>query len=410
MIIKELTINEFDNFSKNHQLTSFRQTSKYALFMAENGYDYDLLGLIDNTGNIIAAALILIKKISISLKYGYSPSGFLLDYFNYDILKIFTEKIKDFYAKKLVFIKINPPIFTGEINNNTKETNYNKNLIIRDYLKELGYNKLKDNLYFESIIPRFSAILDIKDYNIKNITKNHRNKIVRATNKGLVLLKKDRSGLEILYDFVKKKKPINEFYYKNYYNIFSKDFSCDLFLVKIDYKLYLSNSKKLYDKELEINNKLSEEIIKNSQNSNINKKMESDKKLLAYKNDIEIASLGLREGKETYLAGAFIIKYLDTASIVASGINMHYRKFNANYFLHQELINYYKPNYKFLDLNGITGDFATQNHYKGLNEFKLGFKPKLYESIGEFDLLINSKAYHKLLQNGTLAKIFNKKN
>lgn len=410
MRIKELTIKEFDDFSKSHPLTSFRQTSKYALFMAENGYDYDLLGLVDNYNNIIAAALILIRKINISLKYGYSPAGFLLEYFNYDILKIFTEKIKDYYNKKLIFIKINPPISIGEINSTTKEITYNKNLIIRDYLQELGYTKLKDNMYFESLIPRFSAILDIENYNINNIAKNTRNKIIRANNKGLVLLKSDRQGLDILYEFIKKKKNIDAFYYKNYYNIFSKDSSCDLFLVKIDYNKYLNNSKKLYDKELEKNNKLAEEIIINAEETNINKKMESDKNLLAYKNDIEIATIGLRENKESFLAGAFVIKYQDTANIIISGYNPSYRKFNANYFLHEELINYYKNNYKYLDLNGITGDFSTTNPYKGLNDFKLGYKPKLFELIGEFDLLINPKVYKKLAKNGTLAKIFNNKN
>ena len=58
----------------------------------------------------------------------------------------------------------------------------------------------------------------------------------------------------------------------------------------------------------------------------------------------------------------------------------------------------------------MTGDFTKDNPYRGLNEFKLGFKPKVYEFIGEFDLVIKHNVYKYLLRHGKLAKFFNKKN
>ena len=74
----------------------------------------------------------------------------------------------------------------------------------------------------------------------------------------------------------------------------------------------------------------------------------------------------------------------------------------------EKIMEYYKDNYNYFDLNDMTGDFTKENPYYGLNEFKLGFKPKVYEFIGEYDLIINDKKYKNLLTNGTLAKIFNK--
>ena len=71
-------------------------------------------------------------------------------------------------------------------------------------------------------------------------------------------------------------------------------------------------------------------------------------------------------------------------------------------------MEYYQNKYTYFDLNGMTGDFTSENPYYGLNEFKLGFKPKVYEFIGEYDLIINEKKYKNLLVNGTLAKLFNK--
>jgi len=407
MHIKELTIAEFDAYAKTNPLGSYYQSSNYALFMAENGFDYDLIGFIDELGIIKAAALILIKKISFSYRYGYSPKGFLIDYFDFDLVNEFCKALKKYYAKKLVLIKINPEIAIGEINKKTKLTNYNQNIIVRDYLKEIGLTKLKDNLYFESLIPRFNGILNLEEYEFDKLAKNTKNKIRKAEKKGLVLEHSNREGLDILFNFIKRKKEINEFYYKNYYNIFEKSNSCDVFLVKIDYEKYLINSKKLYDEELNKNNELAHNLIMNSSEININKKMNSDRALLSYKNDIELATIGLRENKVTYLAGAFIIKYNNRINIAISGIDPQYRKFNANYFLHYSLIEHFKKDYKFIDLNGLTGDFNETNPYKGLNDFKLGFNPHIYEFIGEFDYILNEKVYKQLAKKGLLAKEFN---
>ena len=53
----------------------------------------------------------------------------------------------------------------------------------------------------------------------------------------------------------------------------------------------------------------------------------------------------------------------------------------------------------------MTGDFSLDNPYNGLNQFKLGFRPRVYEYIGEYDLPMNVKKYFKLRNNGVLAKI-----
>lgn len=405
MHIKELNIAEFNAFSKTCPITSHYQNSNYALLMAENNFDYDLLGLVDELGVIKAACLILIKKINMTHKYGYSPKGFLIDYFDYDLLKIFTNKIKEYYSKKLIFIKINPEIAIGEINQYTKLTNYNQNIIIRDYLKDLGYTKLKDNLYFEALCPRFNAIINLKNYEFNKLSKNCKNKIRKAEKRGLIFEKAGREGLDIICSF--NNDITKSYFYKNYYNVFSKNRACDIFLIKIDYKQYLINSKQLYDQELQKNNELANNLIANPTEDNIQEKMNSDKNLLSYKNDIEIATLGLKENKTTYIAGAFIIKYQNRINVVLSEYSHLYRNFNANYYLFYKLIEEYKKEFKFLDMNGVTGDFKDTNPYKGLNEFKFGFNPNIYEFIGEFDLIFNNKIYQTLNKKGILAKEFN---
>lgn len=409
MHIKELSIAEFDSFARSFPISSYYQSSNYALFMAECGYDYELIGFVDELGVIKAAALILIKKIGLTSKYGYSPKGFLIDYFDHDLLQQFTNALRKYYEKRLAFIKINPEIAIGEINPITKLTNYNQNIIVRDYLKEMGYLKLRDNKYFESIFPRFNAILNTQEYSFPSLNKNTKNKIRKGMKKGLVLEKKGRESLDILFEFIKRKKEIDPFYYKNYYNVFDRNGMADLFLVKIDYEQYLVNSKKLYDEELERNSEISKKLINSSNDNFIKEKMNSDKILLSYKNDIEIATKGLREHQDVYIAGAFVIRYLNRVHIVISGFDKNYKHFNPNYFLHYQILEYYKKQYKFVDMNGMTGDFTSKNPYVGLNNFKLGFNPHIYEFIGEFDFILNEHAYRNLIKKGLLAKEFNKK-
>ena len=409
MHIKELNIQEFENFVDNNPLGNHYQTFNYALLMAENGYDFELIGYVDEYNNIHAASLILIKKINPLFKYGYAPKGFIIDYFNKKLLKEFTNDLIYYYKKKhLIFIKLNPEIAICEINPKTKEKKYNGNIEVKDNLIDLGYVKLKDNLYFESMIPKYNGIVNLKELNINSLEKNTRNKIKRAENKGLNIELADRSGIDILYNFVKRKRNKDAFYYKDYYNVFNKSNNIDLFLVSLDTHNFLINSKEAYEEELEKNTNFNNKLIDSHTEKELNIKMNSDRKLLAYKNDVLEATHKNNENSKIYIAGALVIKYQNRINIVMSGYDTNYKKFNPNYFLHYKILDYYKKYYDFADLNGMTGDFSNKNPYHGLNKFKLGFKPKVYEFIGEYDLIINQTIYHSMLKSGKLAKIFNK--
>ena len=410
MKIKEISFIQFDEFALKHNMSNYYQTSSYALLKSNHGYDYDYIGYFDINDNIVACSLILCKKIGLKDYYGYAPKGFLIDYFDEELLKNFTNDLKNYYKKKhFTFIKINPEIAIGEITLNPYQVRYNQNILIRNILKNNGYLKLKDNLYFESLMPRFNGIIHLPTFNYTNLKKNVKNKLVQSTRKGLHFEKVDRNKIDELYKFIKAKKKKDKYYYQDYYNIFSKNDNADIFLISIDFEKYLINTKKAYEEELEINNKYNEDLYLNSTEKKINIKMNSDKTLLKYKNDITEATNGLRENKKVYIAGAMTIKHKNRVHIVVSGYDKKYEHFNPNYFLHYNIIEYYKNSHSYLDLNGMTGDFSKANPYYGLNQFKLGFKPKVYEFIGEYDLIINELKYNKLSMIGLLAKEFNKK-
>uniref|UniRef100_UPI004028CCC9 lipid II:glycine glycyltransferase FemX n=1 Tax=Candidatus Ventrenecus sp. TaxID=3085654 RepID=UPI004028CCC9 len=411
MSIRELTIDEFNAFVRNSPLGTHYQTFNYALLMGENGYEYELVGMFNEYNQLKAASLILFKNLKMHYKYGYAPKGFILDYFNQEIVSEFATLLKSYYKKKkVVFIKINPEIAISEIDKESGLKTYNWNYNILEIMEKAGFKKLKDNLYFESVLPRFSAVVSLKNYSMNSVSKNTRNKIRRAHHKGLHIELAEKSGIDILQKFIKNKRTINEYYYKDYYNVFKKDDMIDLFLVSIDSEEFLMNSRELYEKELEINNRLVSLLNRENNKRNLNKKMDSDRKILNYKQDVKFATELNTKKDKVYIAGALVIKYQNRVQILMSGYDKKYKRFEANYYLHDEILKYYQKNYDYAELNGLTGDFSKENPYLGLNEFKIGFNPRIYEYIGEFDLPLNEKKYMKMRSNGELAKIFNKPN
>lgn len=406
MFIREMSLAEFKEFANTHFIGNFHESINYALIKAEEGFEYEFIAY--EADDIVGAALILYKKIG-SVYFGYSPRGFLIDYSNDYLLEDFTNKIKEYYKNRnFAFIKINPEIAIAKLNKDTMNFEYNENYKIIDMLTKNGYKKLKNNMNFEALLPRVNAIIKLDGYDYNNLSKNTRNKVKKGIRKGLILEKANPDKLNIFYKFIKNKINRDEYYYNDFYNVFSKTLDVDLMLVKVDYKAFLINAQEAYNEELRRNASFNNKLITNNNANAINAKMNSDKALLSYKNDIAEASKNLNTGLETYVAGALVIKHQNRVIIQISGFNKAMSRFSPNYFLYYALIKYYQQEYKYLDLNGITADLSKENHYYGLNRFKMGFNPDVYEYIGEFDLVIDEKQYEKLLKSGLLAKEFNK--
>ena len=410
MKIRQLSIFEFDKFALSHPLSSYYQTSNYALFQSEQGNDYDLIGLVNEKNEIIAASLIVIKKINIFFSYGYAPRGFLMNYYDEAIIKEFTTKLKKhYYNKNVAFIKVNPEIEIGQIDFKKQSITYNRNRNITNTLKKYNFKKLSGNKLFETKLPNYNAITILKEYNFKNLPKNARNKIHKGENSGIYIEKGKRDDIRTLYELFKLKKDRPLSYYINYYNAFSKNDNIDIFLLKIDFEKCLINLREKYEKELELNNKLNDKVLSNNTPDVLRRKMTSDKNLNDYNQNIAIATQNLAKQKELIIGGAITIKHKNRINIMISSYNKQFKHYSPNYYLHHAIIEYYKKDYDFIDLNGITGDFSKENPYKGLNEFKQGFNPLSFEYIGEYDFIINHGLYKSMEENGILAKEFNKK-
>ncbi len=408
MYIRELTVNEFNEFANEFPNSNFHQTLNYATLKSEHGYEYELIGY-GTEDKLYAAAVVLVKLIGGYL-YAYIPEGPLINYDNPGIIADFTDSLMKYYRKDdIVFIKVNPSIVIGEIfEKKNFQVEYNDKVGLINTLERCGYKKLNNNMYFESVLPRVNAIIDLDTFEFNSLKKNTKNKIRKGLRRGLTLEKGASTDLNILNDFAKNKKKKNDFYYKDYFNTFSRDDSIDLFLLSVDYQAYYESTKYVFEKELTKNEELSLKIQNNPATRNINKKINSDKNLLIYKNDLANSSKSINNEQKTYVAAALVIKHKDKVTLSIYGYDKKYKSFAPNYYLIYAIANYYKGSYKYFDLNGLTADFSKNSKYHGLNEFKLGFKPHIYEYIGEFDLIINERTYNHLIKKKLLDKEFNK--
>ena len=400
MIISEINENIFNDFATKHTLKNFFQTKEYGNFMKFSDFSVMYIGAYDN-GSLVAASLVLYKTLSAGIKYGYAPRGFLIDYYNTDLLTRFTREVKSYFNKrKFAFIKINPEITFATLDYEKKLKNVNKtNRELIDTLKSLGYVKLKDHLYFESLLPKYTPVIYLPNYNFDLLNKNMIETLRNHELSGITLTIGTENDLETFYSFVKGKTAHPLSYYKKLYNAFKETGKIDLVLVSLDYSMYVKYLQKQFAYEQVNNDRINNEFRNNPNDPDLyQEKMKSDQLVNQLQFDIAKVNDKMGENPEKQILGsALIIKHEGRITLFISGCNKEFNGIDLKTYMYYKIIKDYKDNgYLYLDLYGITGDFEDTNPYKDLNDFKLKFEPTVYEYIGEFDLIVN-KPFHQFL-------------
>lgn len=406
MFIKELTIEQFNNFLNNHNYNSIYQTVEYTYTMKNQGYIPMFLGLFEN-GEVIGATAILIQNKN-GFKYAYSSRGFLIDYNDFNLVKVFTDLIKRYLAKKdVVAIKLSPMIVKN-IYSSKKELIYHNedfNSIYKN-LKNQGYYHYGYNNYFESLKPRFEAILDLsKPYyeTFNNIRKNFKTKIRSAEKMGIKVYRGDINNISDLYVHTKRKYPKDNFYFADIYNNFSKNNNAYLYYTKLDTKNYLIQCQKQYTAQEEYNLNLDNSILINKNNNEklINKKLVADNLLEKYRKQLITATDMLKNNPDGIITSSvLILTNKDTVYLYMDGYDKKYQFLNSKHLLLWKIIEKYSlQGYKKFNLGGVINIFSSNERYNGLNEFKLSFNPDIVEYIGDLELICNNTLYFMYKNN-----------
>ena len=390
-MLEQLSIEEFNEFSKNHEQGIFFQSSYWGDLKKMTGWVPHIVGIKEGY-NIKGATLLLAKKIPVFNKYiFYAPRGYLLNYKDEKFLADFTNKIVKYIKKNHgIFVKINPNVEyqKRDIDGNIVEGFNNQKIV--DALIKLGYKHNGFTItYGTDLEPRWWSVLDLKNKSEEDILKNMRGTtrwgINNSYKHGLKLVEIDESRIDEFKKLMEHTserrgfidRPIS--YYKKMYESFSKNDNIKILLVELNLEENLKSlNEQLVNTVDKLNKTKKEGVIKEyeSQITAIKKKIEEDKELIKnYGNNIVVAG------------GLFMLFGRQVVSLFGASYR-EFMKFNGQYFLNYEMIKYALNNgYEKFNFFGITGEFNEDSDMYGLFNFKRGFGAEVVELIGEFNLV-----------------------
>ena len=426
MKLVSLNKKEFKKFADKHEQITFHQTEEWANLKKVNNWESYYVGLKDEN-KIVAAALLLAKTLPIiNKKMFYSPRGFLIDYNNKEILKTFTEQLKEFVKKENgIFVKIDPYVEYQEHDNNGNviEDGYNNKKAVEN-LKELGYKFFGFNLMQDTLQPRWMHVIDINGRTEEEVQKDMESKtrqILRKNEKSCIKTHEiTRDELPIFKNIMEHTGERRDFidrplsYYEAMWDNLHESGILKILIAEIDFDEYEENTKKELN---DIEKSLKDRIYKHDKNilKMNEKKYEStnkqDKESIERLNkQIEkIKEYKKEYGSKKTLGTILFLIYGNEVLSLFGGTDDNLMQFQSAYTVHYAGIKYAIDNgYKRYNFYGITGDFRKENPLYGLYLFKKSFGGHVVELIGEYDLIISKfwytvyniafNTYHKIKQ------------
>ncbi|HAB66812.1 MAG TPA: hypothetical protein DCE23_05545 [Firmicutes bacterium] len=386
----ELTAKEFSKIENNMPGATYLQTTTWANIKKANNWESYYIGVKDDSDKIIAASLLLARKILLNKKIFYSPRGLMLDYKNTELLNFMIDNIKVFVKKHDGFmLKIDPLVEYRHHNSDGDiiDEEFN-NIDIHNNLVNLGFKHKGFRVgYVNDLQYRWSYAIDIsnKTYDevFASFSSKGRNHIRKACKYPFIVKDVNEENLKDFKEITEHTaERHNHFdrttdYYKSLIDGFSPENRIRIFVLYLDKKKYLKDFT---------DDKMYEEIKKEEQDL------------------IPISC-------------AMFIMDKDVVNYVYSGSYSKYNYFNASYMIQNEMIKWAtEKHYKTYDFGGISGNFELDSQDYGVYAFKKNFNGRVIEYIGEYDLVINKFFYalyiygYDLYRNSKklLAKIKNK--
>lgn len=398
----ELSEKEFLNYSKKSPYTSFYQMPEWAKVKKTNGWNSYFVGLKDKN-KIVAATLLLSKKIKMFKTMFYAPRGFLLDYNNLDLLKEFTEKVKEFIkSKDALFLKINPYVdyqertVDGDIVENTEKKEFFQTL------ESLGFKH--NGFYIEQdkktdLEPRWISVLDINGKSMDELYSEMRSstkwRLNNSKKNALRIIEAKYDDLDEFKNLMKHTAERREFvdrplsYYQEMFKILDEKDLVKVLLIEINFKELVE----LSEKTLEETNAKIDELKDNTRKEKQLKELYLEKERLEKKIE-ELNEIIKEDGEKKIISGGWYMLYGREIIYLFGASYKKYMKYNPQYMLQWEMINYAIDNkYEAFNFYGIDGNFNKESKGFGLFDFKRGFNAKVHELIGEFDLVIDKPRY-----------------
>ena len=388
----ELNKNEYEKFVKSSKKSHFLQSYIWGEFCKKEKKVTPYYVGLKKDKKIVASALLLQKKLPLGYSYFYSPRGFVLDYNDKEILKEFTDKIKEFSKKhKTIYVKIDPDIKLQNLNIDGEVIEGDNNFPLVDYMKSLGYKHLGFNKAFEHNQPRYTFRLELKD-TIEEVRDGFHNTTKKVINKGnmyeLEIAKNDLKYIDDFYETMIETARREDLalyskeYFREFYRMLHDENESDIYIVYLDKEKTI---KVITDKINELNEQ-KEKLKTENKIKEIDNQIGKQEKLLSEVKEIE---------KDKYpLSSIITAKYDDKVWTIHGGNSTKLRELNSNYLIYYEIIkDAVNDKYKVIDFFGTSYNPTTDDPEYGIYLFKKRLGGEYTEFIGEFDYIINKKMY-----------------
>lgn len=393
MKIIELTETQFKNYSTMHSSRNYFQTVEYA--NTRPSYQRLYLGFISEGNNTLMGAVLILENNVGKFKTGIVNGGFLIDYDNDNLFKDFITNLKNYLkSKKYVYVEVSNRTTYKIFDKQGKVLYYDTNII--KILDELSFVKTNKFINREVVIETEKT----PNETYKMFNSNTKRNINLALQRAISIYKDENNNIDTLLNLTKDSNA--EEIKTLLKNFNTKNNTAEIYFAKIDPEQWVNNYRFLLKEEEKNNDRLNSILqdpkLKKS-NSLITKKMQSDKLIIKYNQEIIKATNIYTKYPDGAIIGAvLIIKNNREVYFLYEGYNKDLQDFYSSHLIKWEIIKKYLTlGYKIINFGNIKNMNKTNGDYL----FKMGFGGKVYEYIGTYDLIVNKWLYR-------LIKLINK--
>lgn len=392
----KLNVQEFEKFV-NQNSSHYTQSASHFEYRNNNQNDVHLVGVKNETGEVLAACLLTEARCLKFFKYFYTHRGPVMNFKDPELVRFFYENLTTYLKKHNCLYVLTDPYLLENIRSCNGE-------IIKSYdnepfmhiMNQLGYRHQGFTTgYSQTSQIRWLSVLDLEDKDEKQLLKEMDYQTRRNIKKTYEMHVKVRDlSIDETNRFFKLFKMAEEkhgfkFRDQDYFEKMQKTYP-DNSMLKLAYidleELLEAQNAKITELNADIENV--QASLKDNPNSkkNKNKYEQYQKQLAAQERKMnETKTLMETDGPVLDLAAAYYIYNPHEVYYLSSGSNPKYNAYMGAYRLQWDMIQFAKDNginrYNFY---GITGDFSEEAEDFGVQKFKEGFNAHVEEYIGDF--------------------------
>ena len=383
----QISPQEYDLWVVRQPNCNLLQSSKWA--QVKDNWQSRLTALRDESGEIVAAGLVLIRPLKFGYTMWYLPHGPILDYTRHDVLQAYLDALKAVAKRtKCVFIRLDPPVaveaaLKDELTGEPAEAA----LEVLRKLEEIGFEHqgFTEHMH-DTLQPRSLAVVQTPGSDVDyeaSLPKRTRTFARNARNRYVQVRKGSEADLDEFMAVIaatEETKGIrlrSREYFEKLLRVYGEDAALYLAYIQIDEAIAG------YDASLTQARKKLEQV---SEKKRANAQAEVDR---LEKRKAELEERAAIDGDYATLAGLLLIRYGISGELLYAGTNRNFGNITAQELAWVEALgDTFKAGAQYVSLGGIES-----THDDELTAFKSRFTPLIVDKLGEFDYPIRTLMY-----------------